>query len=69
LVVAGKENGLEVNAGKAKYMVMSRGQNAGRIHNIKCDNSSSEEVEEFEHLGTNLNDLNSIEEEIKGRFM
>ena len=29
LVVAGKENGLEVNADKTKYMVMSRDQNAG----------------------------------------
>ena len=28
LVIAGKENGLEVNADKTKYMVMSRDQNA-----------------------------------------
>jgi hypothetical protein len=51
LVVANKETGLELNADKATYMVMSRGQNAGWSHNIKFDNSSSEEVEEFEHLG------------------
>ena len=30
LVVARKEIGLEVNADKTKYMVMSRGQNAGK---------------------------------------
>ena len=30
LVVASKENGLEVNADKTKYMVMSRDQNARR---------------------------------------
>jgi len=28
-------NGLEVNADKSKYMVMSRDQNTGRSHNIK----------------------------------
>ena len=30
LVVASKETGLEVNADKTRYMVMSRDQNAGR---------------------------------------
>ena len=30
LVVATKETGLEVNADKTKYMIMSRDQNAGR---------------------------------------
>jgi len=33
-VVASKEIGLEVYAVKAKYMVMSRDQKAGRSHNI-----------------------------------
>jgi hypothetical protein len=50
LVVASKENGLEVNADKTKYMVMSRQQNAGRSHSIKNDNSSFESVEEFKYL-------------------
>jgi hypothetical protein len=35
LVVARKENGLEVNADKSKYMVMSRDQNARRSQSIK----------------------------------
>jgi hypothetical protein len=39
-VVASKENGLEVNSDKTKYMVMSREQNAGQSHNINNDNSS-----------------------------
>ena len=32
LVAAAREIGLEVSADKTKYMVMSRDQNAGRIH-------------------------------------
>jgi hypothetical protein len=37
LVVARKENGLEVNADKTKYMVMFRDKNAGRSHGKKTD--------------------------------
>jgi hypothetical protein len=39
LVAATKEIGLEVNADKTKYMVMSRDQNAGRNHSVKIDKS------------------------------
>ena len=45
LVVASKETGLEVNADKTKYMIMSRDQNMGQSHNIKNDNSSFEKTE------------------------
>ena len=34
LVVASKETGLELNADKTKYVVMSRDQNARRGHNM-----------------------------------
>jgi hypothetical protein len=34
LIVASKETGLEVNADKNKYIVMSRDQIAGRSHRI-----------------------------------
>ena len=40
LVVATMEIGLEVSADKSKYMVMSRDQNAGRIHSMRIDNST-----------------------------
>jgi len=50
LVVASKETGLEVNADKSKYMVMSRDQNAGRNHCIEIGNSSLERVEDFKYL-------------------
>jgi hypothetical protein len=51
-----KESGMEVNADKTKYMVMSRDQTAGRSHSMKTDNSSFEKVEEFKHLGITIMD-------------
>ena len=54
LVVATKEIGLEVNADKTKYMIMSRDQKTGWSHNMKNDNSSIERVEEFKYLETML---------------
>ena len=62
LVVAAKENGLEVNADKTKYMVMSRDWDAGWDHSVKIDNSPIERVEEFKYLGTTLTNQNSIQE-------
>jgi hypothetical protein len=54
LMVAAKEIGLEVNADKTKYMVMSWDRNAGRGHSVKIDNISFERVDEFKYLGTTL---------------
>jgi len=54
LVVVSKETGLEVNADKTKYTVVSGDQNAGRSYSIKTDNSSFETVEEFKYLGSTL---------------
>ena len=68
LIVATKEIGLEVNADKTKYMVMSQDQNAGQSHSMKIDNSSLERVEEFSYLGTTLIHQNSIQEEIKSKL-
>ena len=68
LVVANKENRLEVNDVKTKYLVMSRYQNAGRIRSMKSDNRSFERVEVFKYLGTTLTNQNSIREEIKSRL-
>ena len=50
-------------------MVMSRNQNAGRIHSVRIDNSTFERVEEFKYLGTTLTNQNSIVEEIKSRLL
>jgi hypothetical protein len=63
--VAAKEIGLEVNANKTKYMVMSRDQNAGRTHSMKNDNSSFERVDEFKYLVTTLTNQNSIQKKLR----
>jgi hypothetical protein len=68
LVVATNETGLDVNADKMTYMVMSPDRNAGRGDSVKIDNSSIESVEEFKYLGTTITDQNSIQEEIKSRL-
>jgi len=69
LVASTREIGMEVSADKTKYMVMSRDQNAGRIHSVRINNSTFERVEEFKYLGTILTNQNSIMEEIKSRLM
>ena len=63
-----KRIGLQVNAVKNKYMVMSRDKNTGISHNIDSDYSSFEGVEEFKYLGTTKTNQNSIKEEIKSRL-
>jgi len=60
LLVVSKESGLEVNADKTKYMVMSRDKNAGLNHRIKVDNSSFERLQEFRYLGTILMNVNYV---------
>jgi hypothetical protein len=49
VVVARKENGIEVHADNTKYMVMQFDQKAGRCHSMKIDNSSFERVEDFKY--------------------
>ena len=68
LAAATREIGLEVNADKTKHMVMSREQNAGRIHSVRTDNITFERAEEFKHLRSTLTNQNSIAEEIKSRL-
>jgi hypothetical protein len=61
-VVATMNIGLEINADKTKYMIMSGDQNAGRSHNLTIDNSSYEREEHFNYLGTTKTKQNSIQE-------
>jgi ethanolamine utilization cobalamin adenosyltransferase len=50
-LVGSEEISLEAHDEKAKYMVMSREQNAEQQHYIKTGNISFECVEELKHLG------------------
>jgi hypothetical protein len=45
--VASKEIGVEENADKINYKIMSRDKNAGRSYILKVDNISFEMMEEF----------------------
>jgi hypothetical protein len=49
LIHDSKEVGLEVNAEKAKYMLLSRHQNAGQNRNMKIANRSFENVAQFKY--------------------
>jgi biotin operon repressor len=51
LVDASKKVGLEVNAEKTKYKLLSGHQNGGQNHDIKKANMSFENVEQFIYLG------------------
>jgi hypothetical protein len=56
LVEASKEVGLEVNALKTNYMLLSRHQNAGQNHDIKIANRCFENVAHFKYLETTVTD-------------
>jgi hypothetical protein len=56
LIDASKEVGLEVNAEKTKYMLLSRQQNAGKKHIIEITNMNVcfENVAQCNYLGTTV---------------
>jgi hypothetical protein len=60
---ASKEFGLEVNAEKTKYMLLSHHQNSGQNHHIKIANRCFENVAHFRYLGTTVTNQNMIQEE------
>jgi hypothetical protein len=68
LLEASIDIGLEINAEKTKYMIMSRHPNSGQNQNIRIANELSENLAKFKYLGTTLTDKNDISDEIKSRL-
>jgi hypothetical protein len=68
LIEASKEVGLEVNAEKTKYMLLSCYQNAGQNDDIKTANRSFENVAQFKYMGKTLTFQNLTQEGIKRRL-
>jgi hypothetical protein len=65
LLEAIRDIGLEINAEKIKYMIMSHLLYSGHNQNIRIANESFESVATFKYLGTTLTNQNDIHDEIK----
>jgi hypothetical protein len=68
LLEASRDEGLEINAEKTKYMIMSRHPNSGQNQNIRITNESFENVAKFKYLGTTLTNQGVILDEIESRL-
>jgi hypothetical protein len=68
LLEASIDIGLEINAEKTKYMIMSRHPNSGQNQKIRIANESFENVAKFKYLRTTLTNQNEIYDEIKSRL-
>jgi hypothetical protein len=68
LLEASRDIGLEINAEKTKYKIISRYPNSGQNQNIRIANESFENVAKFKYLGATLTNQNDIHDEIKSRL-
>jgi hypothetical protein len=60
--------GLEINAKKTKYMIVSHHMNSGQNENIRIGNESFEKVAKFKYLWMILTNQNDSHDEIKSRL-
>jgi hypothetical protein len=65
---ARKDDGIEINAEKTKYMIMSYHQNSGQNQNIRTANALFENVAKFKYLGMTLTNQNNIHAKIECRL-
>jgi hypothetical protein len=68
LLEASSDVGLEINAEKTKYMIMSRHPNPSQNQNIRTANEYFENLAKFKYLGTTLTNKTAIRDEIKCRL-
>jgi hypothetical protein len=68
LLEVSKDAGLEINAEKSKYMIMSHHPTSGQNQNIRIANDSFENVAKFKNLRMRLTNQNDIHDEIKSRL-
>jgi hypothetical protein len=54
LLEASRDTGLEINAEKTKYMIMSHHPNSGRNQNVRIADELFEKVAKFKYLGMTL---------------
>jgi sorting nexin-29 len=68
LLESSRDIGLQINAEKMKYMIMSHHLNLGPNQNMRITNESFENVTKFKYLGMTLTNQNDIHDEIKSRL-
>jgi hypothetical protein len=68
ILEASRDDGLEINVEKPKYVIISRHPNSGQNQDIRTANESFENVEKFKYFGTTLTNQNDIRDEIKSKL-